>query len=116
MKAAFFEGVGHPLRIGGSDIPEPADDEVLLRIAACGICGSDLHMTVDTPPQVRVHGHLQRLPLPDLVPSETNVKDIAQEVFLYLWLGRSKLPEIEEPQHWIFRIASFWFVLVRQPN
>ena len=33
--------------------------------------GSDLHMTVDTPPQVRVHGHLQRLLLPDLVPSET---------------------------------------------
>ena len=33
--------------------------------------GSDLHITVDTPPQVRVHGHLQRLPLPDLVPSET---------------------------------------------
>jgi twitching motility protein PilT len=33
--------------------------------------GSDLHVTVDTPPQVRVHGHLQRLSLPDLVPSET---------------------------------------------
>jgi len=47
MKAAFFEGVGRPLRIGGLDIPEPADDEVLLRIAACGICGSDLHMTED---------------------------------------------------------------------
>ena len=33
--------------------------------------GSDLHVTVDTPPQVRVHGHLQRLPLPEMVPSET---------------------------------------------
>jgi len=33
--------------------------------------GSDLHVTVDTPPQVRVHGHLQRLLLPELVPSET---------------------------------------------
>jgi twitching motility protein PilT len=33
--------------------------------------GSDLHITTDTPPQVRVHGHLQRLPLPDLTPSET---------------------------------------------
>jgi twitching motility protein PilT len=33
--------------------------------------GSDLHVTVDTPPQVRVHGHLQRLVLPELVPSET---------------------------------------------
>jgi len=33
--------------------------------------GSDLHITTATPPQVRVHGHLQRLPLPDLTPSET---------------------------------------------
>jgi twitching motility protein PilT len=33
--------------------------------------GSDLHIATNTPPQVRVHGHLQRLPLPDLTPSET---------------------------------------------
>ena len=33
--------------------------------------GSDLHITTNTPPQVRVHGHLQRLQMPDLTPSET---------------------------------------------
>ncbi len=33
--------------------------------------GSDLHITTDTPPQVRVHGRLERLPMPDLTPSET---------------------------------------------
>jgi twitching motility protein PilT len=33
--------------------------------------GSDLHITTNTPPQVRVHGHLQRLPGTDLVASET---------------------------------------------
>ena len=33
--------------------------------------GSDLHITTNTPPQVRVHGHLQRLNLPDLTPAET---------------------------------------------
>jgi 2-desacetyl-2-hydroxyethyl bacteriochlorophyllide A dehydrogenase len=47
MKAARFEGVGWPLRVGDLDMPEPAEDEVLVRIAACGICGSDLHMTED---------------------------------------------------------------------
>jgi len=33
--------------------------------------GSDLHISTATPPQVRVHGHLQRLPLPDLAPAES---------------------------------------------
>src|SRR3954466_1786103 len=33
--------------------------------------GSDLHITINTPPQVRVHGHLQRLTLPDMQPAET---------------------------------------------
>ena len=33
--------------------------------------GSDLHITTASPPQVRVHVHLQRLDLPDLGPSET---------------------------------------------
>jgi twitching motility protein PilT len=33
--------------------------------------GSDLHIATNTPPQVRVHGHLQRLQLPELAPSET---------------------------------------------
>ena len=33
--------------------------------------GSDLHITTNTPPQVRVHGKLQRLNLPSMSPSET---------------------------------------------
>jgi twitching motility protein PilT len=33
--------------------------------------GSDLHIATNTPPQVRVHGHLVRLQGPDMNPSET---------------------------------------------
>src|SRR5437773_3829645 len=33
--------------------------------------GSDLRIATATPPQVRVHGHLQRLPLPEQTPAET---------------------------------------------
>src|SRR4030081_3619995 len=33
--------------------------------------GSDLHIATNTPPQVRVHGELERLKLPELMPSET---------------------------------------------
>ena len=47
MKAALFDTVGRPLRIDEVADPEPAADEVLLRVSACGICGSDLHMTED---------------------------------------------------------------------
>ncbi|MEI5678531.1 alcohol dehydrogenase catalytic domain-containing protein [Mesorhizobium sp. CGMCC 1.15528] len=47
MKAAVFDGIGLPLRINEVSRPEPTADEVLLRVVACGICGSDLHMTED---------------------------------------------------------------------
>ena len=40
--------------------------------------GSDLHLTTNSPPQVRVHGHLQRLALPDLQPADT--KQLAYSV------------------------------------
>jgi twitching motility protein PilT len=40
--------------------------------------GSDLHLTTGTPPQVRVHGHLERLEGVDLAPSET--KQLAYSV------------------------------------
>ena len=32
--------------------------------------GSDLHIATDTPPQIRVHGELERLTLPVLTPAE----------------------------------------------
>src|ERR671936_3047531 len=33
--------------------------------------GSDLHITTNSPPQVRLHGHLQPLDMPPLTPAET---------------------------------------------
>src|SRR3989475_9703036 len=33
--------------------------------------GSDLHIATNTPPQVRVHGHLKRLQMPEVTPAET---------------------------------------------
>jgi twitching motility protein PilT len=42
------------------------------------LSGSDLHLTAGTPPQVRVHGKLQRLDLPNLTPADT--KQLAYSV------------------------------------
>lgn len=47
MKAIFFDQVGTPLRVGLQNDPAPEAGEVVLRVAACGICGSDLHITED---------------------------------------------------------------------
>jgi Tfp pilus assembly pilus retraction ATPase PilT len=40
--------------------------------------GSDLHITTNSPPQIRVHGHLQPLDMPPLTPAET--KQLAYSV------------------------------------
>ena len=34
----------HPLRLEDVPIPEPAADEVLIRVRACGVCRTDLHV------------------------------------------------------------------------
>lgn len=42
MKAAVFRG-GSTLSVEEVAIPEIADDEVLVKVAACGVCHTDLH-------------------------------------------------------------------------
>ncbi len=49
MRAARFHGVGTPLEIEEVPYPEPGPDEVVVRIAACGVCGSDVHFLEDLP-------------------------------------------------------------------
>src|SRR5438105_8319396 len=43
---------GQPLRLStGDEIPEPAAGELLLKVLACGVCRTDLHVTEgDLPP------------------------------------------------------------------
>jgi Zn-dependent alcohol dehydrogenase len=42
-KAALFHGPGRPLEVRKIELEEPRAHEVLVRIAAVGICGTDLH-------------------------------------------------------------------------
>ena len=44
MQAAIFHGAGKPLTIETVADPEPGPGELVLKVQACGICGSDLHM------------------------------------------------------------------------
>ena len=42
MRAAIYTSPGHTTLLDAPD-PEPGPDEVLIRLRACGVCGSDLH-------------------------------------------------------------------------
>jgi (R,R)-butanediol dehydrogenase/meso-butanediol dehydrogenase/diacetyl reductase len=43
MKAAVFEAPGSPLVVKEVPTPQPGPGELLIRVEACGICGSDVH-------------------------------------------------------------------------
>ncbi len=59
MKAAILESAKsifeRPLRIGNAAMPEPCAGEVLLRVRACGVCRTDLHIVEGELPVVRQH-------------------------------------------------------------
>ncbi len=43
LKAAVFYEKGQPLKIEDVEVPKIDDDEVLVKVAACGLCRTDLH-------------------------------------------------------------------------
>ena len=45
MRAAITQGTGKLLQTVEIPDPEPLDGELLIKITACGICGSDLHLS-----------------------------------------------------------------------
>jgi propanol-preferring alcohol dehydrogenase len=60
MRAMVFEAPGQPLVAADLPRPQPAEGQVLLRVLACGVCRTDLHLLdgeVDVPHPPRVLGH-----------------------------------------------------------
>jgi threonine dehydrogenase-like Zn-dependent dehydrogenase len=57
MRAAVTQGKGEPLVIERLDDPAPEADQLLVRVRACGICGSDLHIADNREMPGRVLGH-----------------------------------------------------------
>ncbi len=60
MRAMVFDGVRQPLRLEQRPVPVPGSGEVLLRVLACGICRTDLHLIdgeveIANPPRVLGH-------------------------------------------------------------
>ena len=60
MRAMLFEQVGAPLRAVERPIPTPGRGQLLVRVEACGVCRTDLHLLdgeVDVPCPPRILGH-----------------------------------------------------------
>jgi alcohol dehydrogenase, propanol-preferring len=61
MRAMVFHEVGQPLRLEERSIPQPGPGELLIRVRACGVCRTDLHLLdgeVDIPHPPRILGHM----------------------------------------------------------
>jgi propanol-preferring alcohol dehydrogenase len=60
MRAMVLDGPGCPLREAELPVPQPGPGQVLLKVRACGVCRTDLHLLdgeVDVPNPPRVLGH-----------------------------------------------------------
>jgi propanol-preferring alcohol dehydrogenase len=82
MKAVVLDSAGQPLRLAELPDPRPEPGELLLRVRACGVCRTDLHV---------VDGELPRPKLP-LVPGHQVVGEVvagprAGERVGVPWLG-----------------------------
>jgi S-(hydroxymethyl)glutathione dehydrogenase/alcohol dehydrogenase len=76
MKAAVFYGVGEPLRIEDLEIPKPQQGEVLVKVAATGMCSTDaavLSGAMPVPPPI-VLGHESAGIVEEIGPGVTTVK------------------------------------------
>lgn len=60
MRAMIFEQVGRPLRLVDLPIPKPSEEQLLISVAACAVCRTDLHIVdgeLDSPKLPLVLGH-----------------------------------------------------------
>jgi len=73
MKAAIVREYKEPLRIETVETPAPEHDEVLIKVEACGVCHSDLHIAEGD------WTHLLRLIKRPLIPGHEVVGSVTQK-------------------------------------
>jgi propanol-preferring alcohol dehydrogenase len=68
MKAAVVREFGKPLEIQDVPIPEAGPGKVLVKVRACGVCGTDLHAA---------GGDWPVKPNPPFIPGHEGVGNVA---------------------------------------
>lgn len=88
MQAMIFEGVGKPLALKQVPTPVAGDDQVLIKVIACGICRTDLHVMdgeLGSPKLSLIPGHEI---IGTIVAVGKNVHDIQENELVGVpWLG-----------------------------
>jgi len=94
MKAAVFERVGSPLVLEDIPQPRPRQGEVLIKVAACGVCHSDLHVIKGELPYATptVLGHEMAGTVVEAAADVTKVKPGDRVVSTFI-LACGKCPE-----------------------
>ena len=69
MRAMLFERFGQPLRSAELPVPKPAAGQLLIRVRACAVCRTDLHV---------VDGELTQPKLP-LIPGHEIVGTVEEK-------------------------------------
>ena len=90
MRAAVFDSASRELSLEDVPTPDPGPDEVLVRVAACGICLSDVHLIDGTLPT----------PLPRVIPGHEPagvIERVGSEVPGYWQPGRRVLMAAGKP-------------------
>lgn len=90
MRAMLLETTGEPLQLRDIPLPEPAQGQVLIRISACGVCRTDLHIIDDElkdPKLPLVPGHQIVGEVNELGPGVKDL-EVGQRVGVP-WLGRT---------------------------
>ncbi len=94
MRAMVFEQVGQPLRETELPIPVPGPGQLLLRVQACGVCRTDLHLLdgeveIAAPPRILGHQIVGIVEAPDPAgqPLGAGVEAAGERLVGVPWLG-----------------------------
>ena len=85
MKAAIYDAPGLPLRIAEVPDPRPGPAQAVIRVTACGVCGSDLHATTSEGDLARrgaVLGHEVTGEIVEIGPEPVGSWSVGDRVFV----------------------------------
>ena len=85
MRAAVYDAPGLPLRIAEVPDPRPGPGQAVIRVGACGMCGSDLHATTSEGDLARrgaVLGHEVTGEITEIGPEPVGSWSVGDRVFV----------------------------------